>query len=436
MTPAIWRPTATFLTLYLAAVATPVAAENWPEFRGPTGQGHSSADNLPTEWSQTQNVSWKKTIPGKGWSSPVVYDGRLFLTTAVPNAGNDDGQEKDSEQNSGVGSDAAPQVLHVLCLDAKSGELLWDREVFRHGDSRIHGKNSHASPTPICDRDQVYVHFGTHGTARLDHAGKIVWKMQDLVYKPQHGNGGSPALGPEALYINCDGADRQFIAAVDRETGKVRWRTIRPTHTGNGFSFSTPLLVEVNGSTQVISPASNFVLSYDATSGREIWRVEYPGGYSVVPRPVYGHGLVYACSGFNKPSLYAIRPDGKGDVTKTHVAWQTTRGVPHTPAPLVVGDEIYFVSDKGVASCLDAKSGDSHWRERVGGNHSAAPIYADGRIYFLSEEGEATVIAAGTEFAQIAKNALEERTLASYAVADGAVFIRTLTQLYRITKGP
>ena len=433
MSRATWNPTTAILAFFLASLATPVSAENWPGFRGPTGQGYSSAVDLPTEWSPTQNVSWKKTIPGKGWSSPVVYDGRLFLTTAIPNPpeGEDAKNSEDAEED----SDGSPQILHVLCLEARSGDLLWNREVFRHEEHRIHGKNSHASPTPICDRDQLYVHFGTHGTARLDHAGEIVWKMRDLIYKPQHGNGGSPALGSDALYINCDGADQQFVAAVDRKTGDIRWRTRRPTHTANGFSFSTPLLVKVNGSTQVISPASNFVLSYDAKSGREIWRVEYPGGYSVVPRPIYSHGLVYACSGFNQPSLYAIRPDGTGDVTKTHVAWQTTRGVPHTPAPVIVGDEIYFVSDKGVASCLDAKSGESHWRERVGGSHSAAPIYADGKIYFLSEEGEATIINAGTKFTQLAKNALEERTLASYAVADGAVFIRTLTQLYRITKG-
>ena len=410
--------TALVFALSLVSPSTALQAENWPEFRGPTGQGRSAASNLPTEWGTTRNVDWKKTIPGKGWSSPVLYGGRLFLTTAVPEGEGDE----------------SPQKLHVLCLDSQSGKLLWDREVFQQSASTIHGKNSHASPTPVCDRDQLYVHFGTHGTARLDHAGEILWATNELVYKPVHGNGGSPALGRRALFINCDGADKQFIAAIDRETGKILWRTVRPSHTGNPFSFSTPLLIEVDGRQQVISPASNFVLSYEPKTGREIWRVEYPGGYSVVPRPLYSHGLVFVCSGFNKPTLYAIRPDGKGDVTETHVAWKTARGVPHTPAPVIVGDAIYFVSDKGVASSLDAKTGDEHWRERLGGSHSAAPVYADGKIYFLSEEGESTVIAASTQFKRIATNLLEEQTLASCAMEDGAIYVRTLTQLYRIAE--
>jgi outer membrane protein assembly factor BamB len=391
---------------------------DWPEFRGPTGQGLSSASSLPLEWSPDRNVAWKVAIPGKGWSSPIVCGGKIFLTTAQPAEGNRD------EQGS--------QSLRALRLDATSGALEWNVEVFRHPGMRIHTKNSHASPTPLFDGERVYVHYGTHGTAALDLDGRILWTNRELRYEPVHGSGGSPALAGRAIVLLCDGADRQFVAALDRATGKTLWRKDRPWKPSKGFSFSTPLLIDVGGRKELVSPGSEGVVAYDPENGDEIWRVRYEGGYSVVPRPVYGQGLVFVCTGYEDPALLAIRPGGRGDVTETHVAWRRDRGVPHNPSPLLVGDRLTIVSDRGIATCLDARTGKEHWQRRLGGSMSASPLAAAGRIYFLSEEGEAIVLGAEGRGEELARNDLGERTLASPAVAGSAIFIRTEKHLFRI----
>jgi outer membrane protein assembly factor BamB len=235
----------------------------------------------------------------------------------------------------------------------------------------------------------------------------------------------------DALVVSCDGQDERYVVALDKGTGKQKWKTERPVNAERGFSFGTPLAITVKGKKQVVSPGSDCVCAYDPATGKEIWTVRYDG-YSVIPRPVYGHGLVFVCTGFTTPSLLAIRPDGNGDVTATHVQWKVRKAVPHTPSPLLVGDELYLVSDNGTASCLDARTGKEHWQKRVGTAFSASPLSADGRIYFQSEDGVATVIKAGRQFEQLARNALGERTFASYAAIDGALFIRTEKHLYRI----
>jgi outer membrane protein assembly factor BamB len=391
-------------------------AGDWPEFRGPTGQGQVEG-SLLVSWDESKNVVWKQPVPGKGWSSPVVVAGRVYLTTSVPAAGDA----------------AGGQSLRALCLDAGTGKVLWNQEVFREGKAtpRIHGKNSHASPTPLLYNERLYVHFGHQGTACLDLAGRVLWRNTELQYAPVHGNGGSPIVVDGALIFSCDGGDQRFIAALDGATGKVRWKTDRSGSAPKKFSFSTPLLITVNGRQQVVSPGSNSVNAYDPQTGKEVWKVRYEG-YSVIPRPVYGHGLVFLSSGFDSPRLLAVRPDGRGDVTDTHVAWSTRKNAPLTPSPLLVGNELYTVSDAGTASCLDAKTGQVHWQERIGGHYSASPVAAGGKIYFQSEEGVGVVVKAGTRFGLVAKNPLNERTLASYAVADGALFIRSAEYLYRI----
>jgi outer membrane protein assembly factor BamB len=405
-----------------AAVLLPVPAqaEDWPEFRGPTGQGIVQGTRLPVEWSPTENVTWKQSLPGTGWSSPVVVKGRIYLTTSVPVAD----------------SAAGDQSLRALCLDAKKGKILWDKEVFRQDGRKapgIHSKNSHASPTPLVYGGRLYVHFGHQGTACLDLTGKVLWKNNSFKYEPVHGNGGSPILVDNALVFSCDGGEEGFVVALDRKTGKVLWKADRSVDAVKKFSFGTPLLITVKGQKQIISPGSNMVGAYDPKTGKEIWRVRYDG-YSVIPRPVYGQGLLFICTGYNFPSLLAIRPDGKGDVTATHVAWTTRRAAPHTPSPVLVGSELYMVSDRGVATCLDAKTGRVYWQKRIGGDYSASPLYAGGKLYFQSEDGNGVVLQAGKEFKQLAKNVMDERTLASYAVADGALFLRTKTKLYRIEK--
>jgi len=403
----------------LALVPSLLCAESddaWTEFRGPTGQGRSAATGLPLEWSPTKNVVWKQAIPGSAWSSPVVSQDRVYLTTSI------------------AGPDGTPS-LRALCLDAATGRLIWDKEVFAPGQTRnqpIHGKNTEASPTPIFQEDRLYLHFGHHGTACLDRDGRILWRNQEVDYEAVHGNGGSPVLVGDLLVFNADGRQRPRVVALDRKSGAIRWAVERKTGSKQTFSFATPLLIAVGGRPQIVSPGSGAVVALDPKDGREIWRVRYGSGFSVIPRPVYAHGLVFVATGYGRADLLAIRPEGEGDLTDTHIVWRVTKGAPLTPSVVVVGDELYAVADIGLASCFDARTGKLHWQERLEGNYSASPVAADGRIYFQNENGTGTVVRAGREFAQLAINRLEERTLASYAVADGALFVRTATQLYRI----
>ena len=388
-------------------LSSPLFADNWPEFRGPTGQGLVENGTPPVQWSKTQNVVWKQKVPGAGWSSPVVVDGRVFLTSAVPVPGSSD------------------LALCALAFSIKDGKPLWQQELFRENTKTIpkpHTKNSHASPTPLVNGNHLFVHFGHMGTACLDLAGKVIWKNDKLSYKPIHGNGGSPILVDDKLIFSCDGGDQQFIVALDAASGREAWKTDRKIDSAKTFSFSTPLLIEVKGQKQVISPASGAVMAYDPATGKEIWRVRY-NGYSVIPRPVYGHGLVFLSTGFDAPTVLAIKPDGQDDVTDTHVAWRTKKDAPNTPSLLLVGTELYMVSDRGIASCLDAKTGAVHWAEKLNANFSASPVYADGKIYLQSEEGEGIVLKAGKTFEELARNPMGEKTLASYAFADGALFL-------------
>jgi outer membrane protein assembly factor BamB len=390
-------------------------AADWAEFRGPTAQGHY-AGPLPTKWGPTTNVAWHTPIAGKAWSSPVVAAGTVYLTTAVPDMG-----EKPNYS------------LRALALDAGSGKVKWDVEIFRQEGSKapkIHAKNSHASPTPIVADGKLYVHFGHMGTACLDLTGKVLWQTT-IKYSPVHGNGGTPVLTHGKLILSCDGGDQQFVIALDAATGKEAWRTDRKSMGARKFAFCTPLVIDVAGQPQVILPGANLVGAYDPTTGKELWRVRY-NGYSVIPRPVFGHGLVFVSTSYDSPNLLAIRPDGTGDVTDTHVAWTLKRAVAHTPSLVLVGNELYMVSDNGIASCRDAKTGKEYWNERLGGGFSASILYADGKLYFQNEDGAGWVVKAGTKYELIAKNDLKEPTLASFAAADGALFIRTGTQLYRI----
>ena len=405
------------LPVLFVLVAVVAQAEDWPQFRGPSGQGHSTERGVPFEWSETRNVLWKTRVPGSGWSSPVVAGGRVWVTSAseVPGASNR----------------AMDASLRTLAFDVDTGRQVVNTEVFRvRSAGIINPKNSRASPTPIVDGDRVYVHFGADGTAALTTAGDIVWKAQ-FPYDSMHGNGGSPVLYDDLLIVSCDGADMAFVVALEKQTGKVRWKTSRRRPWDQ--AYSTPLVIRVGDRDELVSVGAYRAASYDPRSGKEIWRVSYPEGFSNVPRPVYGHGLVYIATGFNEPSLVAVRVDGTGDVTKTHVVWTLRRGAPLTPSPLLVGDELYIVNDTGIASCLDAKAGTTHWQERLGGNYSASPIFADQRIYFLSEEGVATVITPGTQFRKLGTNELDGATLASMAVSDASIFIRTGTDLYRIS---
>jgi outer membrane protein assembly factor BamB len=393
------------------------AAPDWPQFRGPDANGITTAKNLPLEWSATKGVAWSVEIPGKGWSSPVLSEGKLYLTAAV--------------------GDASAEVgLNVLCLDQSTGAVLWNKEVFRPdpGDAKaMHKKNTAASPTPIVAGGKVYAHFGHMGTAALDLQGNVLWRQTSLKYKPVHGTGGSPVLVGDSLIFGADGLSDPFIAALNVQNGEVRWQKPRNTGAKKQFSFSTPAVIQVGGVPQVISPYSGFVAAYNPADGTEYWKVAYGEGYSVVPRPVFAHGLLYLSSGFDSAALYAIRPEGAaGDATATAVAWTLKKGAPHTPSVLVVGNNLFCVSDGGIASCVNALTGEVHWSERLTGNFSASPIAAGDRLYFLNETGVTSVVKAAQTFELLATNDLGEKTLASPAPADGALFIRGENHLFKL----
>ena len=398
------------LSLLFVFVTGLAFAGDSPQFRGPGGEGHSTEKNLPLKWNETENVRWKADIAGLGWSTPTVVGSQVWITTAT-----DDGKS-----------------LRVLCLNKDSGVIEQDVEVFHRDEpGKIHGKNSYASPSVVVDGDLVFVHFGKLGTACLNRQAKPVWATE-FTYNHRHGPAGSPIVVGELLILSCDGGDTQFVTALDKRTGKEVWKTMRE----GAMAYSTPLLIEVDGQPQVVSTGGEWAMGYEPQTGKELWRFRYPKGYSNVPRPVFGQGLVFLCSGYDKPWLYAVKPNGSGDVTETHMAWKLDRGAPLNPSPLLIGEELYIVSDNGIATCLNAKSGEQHWQQRVGGNFSASLLHADGRVYMLDENGKTYVFApTKDEYRELAVNEVPGRSLASIAAADGALFLRTDKAVYRLQAG-
>ena len=412
------------LPWFLVASTALAAGHEWPEFRGPGRQGVAVATNVPIRWSSGENVAWNVEVPGAGWSSPSVSGGRIFLTTALSDG------------------DSAPLRLEVLSLSESDGSVAWRTPAFVHPAGKlpsIHSKNGQASPTVLVDAPnrRLFAHFGHLGTAALDLDGKVLWRQDSLGYEPIHGNGGSPALVDGTLIFSCDGGSDPFVVGLDADTGKVRWKTPRNTHAKRTFSFCTPLAVEVDGVTQVILPGSGFVGAYSPKDGRELWRARYGEGYSVVPRPVYAGGLLFIGTGYDAATLIAVRPAGaKGDATDSAVAWKIAKGAPNTPSTVSDGTHVFFVSDAGIASCAEIATGKVLWNERLGGGFSASPVLFEGRILFVNEEGKATVVAAAPRFEVLARNDLGERTLASPAVVDNALYLRTAGRLRRIGAVP
>jgi outer membrane protein assembly factor BamB len=411
MTPQHFR-IAALLLLASSATASAEQIPEWPGYRGPTGDGHAVAANLPLDLNAPANLAWKTPIPGVGWSTPVVLGEQIWMTTATP-----DGTS-----------------LRAVCVNRRSGAIERDIEVFRvEKPIEIHKKNSHASPTPVIEPGRLYVHYGTNGTAAIDTAsGAVLWR--DTTHPLEHyvGPGSSPVLYGDLLILTCDGADVQFSVALDKRTGKERWKAARSGKLRDDpdvrKSFSTPAILRVGERDELVTPAADHVYAYDPATGRELWQLDYEG-YSVVPRPVAAHGLVFVCTGFNTPRLLAIRQGGEGRLAADAVAWEERSQIPANPSPLIVGDAIYVVSDRGVATCLDARTGKERWRHRVGGNYSASPLYADGKIFLASEEGVITVIEPAAAYREVAKSDLAARIMASPIAIGGELIIRTADDL-------
>lgn len=412
-----------FLTLASAAPTPAAGTTDWPEFRGAGAQGHSAATGLPLTWSPTSHMVWKAPVAGIGWSSPVVVGTRIFLTSAVSLSGKEEA--------------TADRSLHALALDAATGKPVWDVELFQAKSPRAHRKNSHASPTPVFEDGKLYVHFGHLGTACLDAAtGKTLWSTQEFAYSPVHGNGSSPVLFDDLLIFSADAETEPKVIALDKTTGKLRWAFARQSDAKKKFSFCTPLIIDVAGQKQLITPGSGVVNALDPKTGTEIWHFNYDQGYSVVPRPIFAHGMIYLSSGYDKPVLYAIKVDAssKGAVTSTHLGWTIDKAAPHNPSMVVVGDELYFVADNGILTCADAKTGTVHYSERCTGPISASILAADGKLYLQDEKGLGVVVKPGKTYQVLAQNDLAERSLASYAIIGSDLLIRTEGNLYRVAK--
>lgn len=416
--PAMRFPAALSVLFLISSWSLPgVADDFWPEFRGPSADGHAPDGKFPVEWSGTKDFRWKVEVPGKAWSSPVVADGKIYLTTAVERGGD--------------------VLLGARCLSLADGALLWEREIFKKEATPIHQKNSHASPTPVFADGKLYVHFGHDGTACLNAAdGSVAWTQTSLSYPPVHGNGGSPVIHEGKLIFSCDGQADPFVVALNVADGSVAWKTPRGVEVQRTFSFATPLLIQVNGKTQLVAPGSGAVVAYDPADGKEIWRFRYGEGYSVVPRPLHRDGIIYVCSGFNRAVLYAVKADGTGDVTDTHLVWQDDKTVPKESSPILVDDLIYYNDDKGILSCLEAATGKELYRERLDGKggYSASPVFAGGNLYFHNGDGVTTVVKPGRTFTRVAENRLGEFGLSSFAVLSDGFLARTEKSLVRIGK--
>ncbi|MEO7299605.1 MAG: PQQ-binding-like beta-propeller repeat protein [Verrucomicrobiota bacterium] len=413
-----------FITVLSLNCFTFAALAEWPQFRGPTGSGISGATGFPVTWSETQNVKWKTAIPGRGWSSPVIFGNEIWMTTANP---------KGTE-------------LSVVCVERESGKIIHDRKIFDvEAPQFVHEFNSYASPTPVIEAGRLYASWGSPGIACIDtKTAKVLWERRDFICNHYRGAGSSVTIFENLLIHHFDGSDFQFVVALDKITGKTVWRTERsvdfkdlmpdgkPDHEGDWRkAFSTPRIFQVDGNPLLLSQGSKAFYGYEPRTGKELWRVESSTTHTTSTTPVSDGRLIYLCTGNAKGEVWAVRPGGSGVVSDTHIVWKYSRA-PMRPSLLLANDLIFMVDDGGVATCIESKTGKELWRERVGGNYSASPLFAEGRIYFFSEEGKATVIEAGREWKPIATNQLGDGFMASAAVDGKALILRTKTGLYRV----
>jgi len=404
----------------LPLVSLAAMAEDWPGWRGPTYQGISTEKNVPTRWSATENVAWKTPIAGQGWSSPIVFGDRVFVTATSP-----DGVK-----------------CHVICLDRVRGSILWDKEAFAQTPKNKAEKNSYATSTPCTDGRRVYAVFGDGSFVALDYDGQVVWLNREQKFYSQHGLGTSPILYGDLLLMARDGSsegvdkklgwqkpwDKGVLLALDKETGKIRWQGSRGR---SRIAHVVPNVLRDGDQVQIVSGAGDVVQGFDPATGRRLWSVKSEGE-GVVPSIVVGGGLVFATSGFGAPTIRAIRPGITADPASAGIVWEWKKAVPMIPSFVYAEGLLFTINESGVAQCFDPPTGKLLWQQRIGGQHSASPICADGLVYLLSESGDSTIIEAARQYEQVAKNSLGEKCQASYAVSRGQIFIRTERNLYCI----
>lgn len=408
------------------------ASADWPQFRGPHGNGYLTKEGgnepaeLPLRWSETENVSWKTPIPHKGWSTPVIMDGLVWLTTATT-----DGHD-----------------FYALAVDASTGKIRFNKPLFHADKPEPLGNNvnCYASPSPAIEPGRVYVHFGSYGTACLDAATHaVIWERTDLPCRHFRGPGSSVIVFKDLLILTMDGIDLQYLVALDKKTGKTVWKTDRtaqwndlrpdgkPIEGGDlRKAYSTPLITDVGGKPMMISAGAKAIYGYDPGTGEELWKVQH-NGQGNAAMPVVGQGMAFVSTGFSTPEMLAIRLNGaRGDVTGKNIAWRTKKGAPKMPSPILLDDLLFMLSDQGVVSCLEAQSGTEIWKERIGGDYAASMMLAGDRLYCLAQDGKATVLKAGRKYQQLAKNMLASGFMASPAASGKALYLRTKTDLYRI----
>ncbi|HAA86832.1 MAG TPA: quinonprotein alcohol dehydrogenase, partial [Verrucomicrobiales bacterium] len=399
-----------------------LANEQWSQFRGPEGNGHVRSKSLPMEWSETKNISWKTAIHDRGWSSPVIWNNQIWMTTATKGG----------------------KKLFAICVDKMTGKILHDLHIFDVSSPQaITIDNTYASPTPVIEEGRVYVHFGTYGTACINTSdGNIIWARRDL--KCDHEKGAGPASSPflfnDYLIFNVDGRDVQYVIALDKRSGKTVWKTNRSIDFSNvqvnqRKAYGTPLVIPRGKEVQMVSIGAKGVFSYDPRNGKELWKALHRG-WSIAPRPVYSEGLVFTLIDRDRPELWAIRSDGNGDVTDSHIAWKSSKRMPPRSSPLIVGELLFVVDRNGYISCLESKTGKVYWQERMKGSFSASPIHTNGLVYFFNEDTVCTIIKPERKLKVVATNKLaNEQLMATPAIDGNSIYIRTAKNLYKI-KGP
>ena len=408
--------------------AEPTLKDQWPEFRGPNGNGIVVGERgLPTTWSEEKNIAWKTKIDGKAWSSPVVWDDQIWITN----------------------SSADGKLMEGICINKKDGKIKYRLSLFSNETVEPLGNNvnSYGSPSPVIEKDAVYIHFGSYGTTAIDtNSGKEIWKRTDLECRHFRGPGSSPIIFQDMLILTMDGVDFQYVIALDKKTGKTKWKTERSTKwddvepdgkiRGDGDlrkAYTTPTFLKVSGKTIMISPGAKSCFAYNPINGKELWNITYTG-YSNASRTVIYKDNAIINSGYGKPHLISVKidPSAAGDISGTHINWDIFKRVPKRSSPIIVGDQLYMTTDEGILTCLDAKTGESNWSDRMPGHYSASPIFADGKLYFFSEMGHCYVIAPGGDYNLISKNKLDSGFMASPAISGKAIYARSKTHLYRI----